>query len=317
MKLAMQLTLQESTFLSSLKDPTLILFRKQGELELVDLGDFLLYLVPTLIVPKLRSLDAQQAMLKLVRGCAISLKWDISSSDLDEMDACFRVFFGFCNSKINENQLSSSVFKPVVHYLSHISYVCRNLGPLRVYSTRSQERAIGYFKNLITRNVKTQAQASNLIQKVAIRSFLNQTLDIADEGEIIRPSSYSDNSYLDNDDDENCTAQLWIPFKTVKLENDGEEFEGVKVSKFRKALSKYYRREFSEDNINIIGDIEFVLAGRAWFDESTVISSIYSARTKGEFRRAGYFVMFDSPYLTAQFVSRRKWFALWPPGCSR
>ncbi|KAI8636535.1 hypothetical protein BD408DRAFT_437814, partial [Parasitella parasitica] len=126
--------------------------------------------------------------------------------------------------------------------------------------------------------------------------------------EIIRPSSYSDNSYLDNDDDENCTAQLWIPFKTVKLENDGEEFEGVKVSKFRKALSKYYRREFSEDNINIIGDIEFVLAGRAWFDESTVISSIYYARTKGEFRRAGYFVMFDSPYLTAQFVSRRKWF---------
>jgi hypothetical protein len=44
------------------------------------------------------------------------------------MDACFAVFFGFRNDKINQKQLSASVFKPVVHYLSHLLYKCRNLG---------------------------------------------------------------------------------------------------------------------------------------------------------------------------------------------
>lgn len=274
----------------------------------VDLGDFLLYLVPTLIVPRLGTRDAQRAVLKLVRGCAISLKWDLSFDNLNEMDACFAEFFGFCNNKINQKQLSASVFKPVVHYLSHISYVCRNLGPLRVYSTRSQERAIGYFKNMITGTVKTQAQASNLIEKVAIRSFLYQSLDIVEEGNIIRPSTFDESSYLDNLDDENCTAQFWIPFQTVQLCNDTEEFEGVQISKFRKALSKYYRRKFSNERISIVDNIDFVLAGRVWFNDYTVITSIYYARINREFRRAGYYVFFDSPYLTSQSESCRKWF---------
>ena len=103
------------------------------------------------------------------------MKWDLSIDDLvNEIDDSLAVFFGFCNDKINQKQLSASVFKPVVYYLSHILHVCRNLGPLRVYNTRSEEKAIGHFKNMITGTVKTQAQASNLIEKEAIRSVLYQ-----------------------------------------------------------------------------------------------------------------------------------------------
>jgi hypothetical protein len=83
---------------------------------------------------------------------------------------------------------------------------------LGVYSTRSQERAIGYFKNLITGTVKTGAQAFNLTEKVAIKSFPYQALDIVEEDNIIHPPTFDESSYLNNLDDENCTAQFWIPF---------------------------------------------------------------------------------------------------------
>ena len=98
------------------------------------------------------------------------------------------------------------------------------------------------------------------------------------------------------------------PFKTVQLRNDDEEFEGVQISKFRKALSKYYCREFSDDRISIVDCIDFVPARRAWFNGFTIVTSIYYARINREFRRAGYYVFFDNAYLTPQPESRRKWF---------
>jgi hypothetical protein len=112
---------------------------------------------------------------------------------------------------------------------------------LRVYRTRSQERAIDYFKNLSKRTVRTQAQASNLIEKVAIiRSFLYQSLDIVEEGSIIRPACIYESLYLNNLNNKNCAAHFWKPFKAVQLYNGDEEFEGVQISKFRKAWNKYY-----------------------------------------------------------------------------
>ena len=95
----------------------------------VDYNDFMLYIVPTLIVPKIRTRAAQQAIIKLVRGCSIALQWKLSIDNLNEMDACFQVFFVYCNSKIDQRQLSVSVFKPITHYLSHISFVCRKHNP--------------------------------------------------------------------------------------------------------------------------------------------------------------------------------------------
>ena len=201
-----------------------------------------------------------------------------------------------------------SVFKPITHYLSHRSSVCRTAGPLKVYSARSLEQSIGFFKDLITGTVKTQAQASNLIEKVAIRSFVNRSVNVVDAANIISPPSYSDDTYWDNADDESCTAQLWIPFLTVQLCDDAEEFEGVKFGILRKAMRNYYRREFSESGIVIDSDINFGLAGRAWLDKPMVISSRYYAKKNREFRRAGYYIMFDSPYFSQRFGSRRRWF---------
>jgi hypothetical protein len=69
-------------------------------------------------------------------------------------------------------------------------------------------------------------------------------LDIIEEDNIIIRSLIFDESLcLNNFVDGNCTAQFWVPFKTVQLCNDGE-FKETQIPHFQKALNKYYRHEF-------------------------------------------------------------------------
>lgn len=52
----------------------------------VDWLDFLLYIVPTLVVPFLKTRAAQQAILALVKGCSLALQWNLTEELITEMD---------------------------------------------------------------------------------------------------------------------------------------------------------------------------------------------------------------------------------------
>ena len=52
----------------------------------LDWQDFLLYIVPTLVVPHLVHRGAKKALMSLVNAVSISLQREISSQDLKEMD---------------------------------------------------------------------------------------------------------------------------------------------------------------------------------------------------------------------------------------
>ena len=52
----------------------------------VDFLDFLLFVVPTLIVPLFRSAPVRRALLNLVKGCAIALQWELTDSNINEME---------------------------------------------------------------------------------------------------------------------------------------------------------------------------------------------------------------------------------------
>lgn len=53
----------------------------------VDWLDFLLYIVPTLIVPYLPNEGVKRALLALVKGCSIALQWEITEQLINEMEA--------------------------------------------------------------------------------------------------------------------------------------------------------------------------------------------------------------------------------------
>ena len=51
----------------------------------VDWLDFLLYIVPTLVVPYLPTVGSKKATLSLIKGCALSLQWNISTLQIEEI----------------------------------------------------------------------------------------------------------------------------------------------------------------------------------------------------------------------------------------
>ena len=60
--------------------------KRTGYYRAVDWQDFLLYVVPTIVVPNLRYRRAKVAVMNLVNAVSISLQKSITSTDLDVMD---------------------------------------------------------------------------------------------------------------------------------------------------------------------------------------------------------------------------------------
>ncbi|KAI8635741.1 hypothetical protein BD408DRAFT_407680 [Parasitella parasitica] len=179
-----------------------------------------------------------------------------------------------------------------MHYLSHISWIIRRQEPLVVYSTRSQERSIGRFSDLITGKVQTHKQASNLIETVAIRNFVKRTFDTNSHLQGICPPPYSSASFLDHP---NPSNQLWEPFENHDFQNAAldETFENVTIRKIKKALAKFYRRLFSDDALAAPGALVFVVALRAWVNTIEIPCERYRKKIE-EFRRGNHQVMFRS-----------------------
>ncbi|KAI8968632.1 hypothetical protein BDB01DRAFT_733094 [Pilobolus umbonatus] len=61
------------------------LIQKVDGARAIDFIDFLLYVIPTLIVPLLEGEIVKKVLLSLVRGCSIALQWDLTESLITEM----------------------------------------------------------------------------------------------------------------------------------------------------------------------------------------------------------------------------------------
>lgn len=193
---------------------------------------------------------------------------------------------------MDRKTLSRSVFRPVQHYLIHIPHIIRKQGPLRAYSTRSMERVIGVLSKLIKSKRKGGRNASLLVERFAIRNYVNAVIDIQDELNVIRPQSYNEASFMNLSTDASG-AQLWEPFnRAISLED--QSIEGVAGATVKQVLLRYYRRS-SGVNTDAVGGNSLVVAGRLWRD-STVFSSCMYRRRMNEFSRGNHYVMFTSPY---------------------
>ncbi|OAD65336.1 hypothetical protein PHYBLDRAFT_176248 [Phycomyces blakesleeanus NRRL 1555(-)] len=244
-------------------------FAKIDGTRAVDWLYFLLYLVPTLVVPYLPNRAVKTALLSLVKGCALALQWTLTSELLDEMESYFKHWHSFLYQQVQNNTLSRSVFQPVQHYLVHIPYIIKQQGPLQCYSTCSMERVIGVFSKLIKSKSKGGRNASFLVKRFAIHNYTSTAISICDEINLIRPKPYGRESYMDLPNDPSG-AQLWEPFhQFVNLNNDS--VEGVGGPSVKEALLKYYRRTTGLTG-HEFGDSVVVVVARLWMD-STVYSS--------------------------------------------
>ncbi|OAD65390.1 hypothetical protein PHYBLDRAFT_176157 [Phycomyces blakesleeanus NRRL 1555(-)] len=257
-------------------------FAKINGIHAVDWLDFLLYLVPTLVVPYLPNRAVKTALLSLVKGCALALQWTLTSELLDEME---------------------SVFRLVQHYLVHIPYIIKQQGPLRCYSTCSMERVIGIFLKLIKSKSKGGQNASFLVERFAIHNYTSTAISICDEINLIWPKPYGRESYMDLPNDPSG-AQLWEPFHQFVNLND-DSVEGVGGPSVKEALLKYYQRT-TDLTGHEFGDSVVVVAARLWMD-STVYSSCMYQRKKNKTSRSNHYVMFTCPYRNNRNVIVHSW----------
>ncbi|OAD72690.1 C2H2-type zinc finger transcription factor [Phycomyces blakesleeanus NRRL 1555(-)] len=250
-------------------------FAKIDGTRAVDWLDFLLYLVPTLVVPYLPNRAVKTALLSLVK--------DTSST--------------------GTRFYTNNVFRPVQHYLVHIPYIIKQQGPLRCYSTRSMERVIGIFSKLIKSKSKGGRNTSFLVERFAIHNYTSMAISICDEINLIWPKPYGRESYMDLPNDPSG-AQLWEPFhQFVNLNNDS--VEGVGGPSVKEALLKYYRRTTGLTG-HEFGDSVVVVAARLWMD-STVYSSCMYRRKKNKTSHGNHYMMFTCPYRNNRNVIVHSW----------
>ncbi|SAM04410.1 hypothetical protein [Absidia glauca] len=153
----------------------------------VDWMDFLLFVVPTLIIPSLHYPEAREKLKNLIISIHLCLRWELSTSDILFIQKSIDSFQEFLIERIQLETLNRRCFKINIHYLGHIAYMVQRLGPLPSYSCRPLERTIGYYKDRklspslpgtsFQMHIETECSLNHLLaQNVQGRNGVQQTI---------------------------------------------------------------------------------------------------------------------------------------------
>ncbi|KAG2191239.1 hypothetical protein INT47_012016, partial [Mucor saturninus] len=259
--------------------------------------DFLLYVVPTLLVPLFEKKSVRKALLMLTRGCAIALQWEQTDSMILEMESCFRNWHNFLDVEISNGNLSNSIFKPNNHYLSHIGFITRKAGCMRSYSARSMERTIRKYFKLIKSKVHAGTNAGNMVERLSIRGYVNLALDTVSLLESITPIKTSLDDFIELPPTaiHNQNHQLWSPFITITT-TSSNLVDSMPINTFIRELKIYYGRSTRSIFASItIHNLTIKMAARALLF-SNIITSRMHRRIRAEHRRGNRFVLFHANY---------------------
>ncbi|CEP09925.1 hypothetical protein, partial, partial [Parasitella parasitica] len=102
----------------------------------VDNIEALLYLIPTLFVPRLQHERSKKPILALCKAASLMLKWQINANDLSLIERCLKKWFDFLKEEIENKHIIPSIMRPNMHLLYHVTYIIRSMGCLRSFSAR-------------------------------------------------------------------------------------------------------------------------------------------------------------------------------------
>ncbi|OAD70453.1 hypothetical protein PHYBLDRAFT_70627 [Phycomyces blakesleeanus NRRL 1555(-)] len=144
-----------------------------GKRKAVDWIDFLLFVVPTIVVDHFVFDRTKAAVMKLVTACRISQQWRITAANIQETEEAIGRWHAFLRCEIEEKRLKPTVFVMNQHMLVHLGYMMREMSPLRACSCRPIERTIGVYSAAIKSRKKPGKNMENLLlRKAAINHCL-------------------------------------------------------------------------------------------------------------------------------------------------
>lgn len=284
----------------------------------VDWIDFLMHVAPTVILDNLRHEDTKRAAFSLLRACSIALQWHLTEDDIRQIERyvlassfllaclhcivysfvsfrCVQQWHQFLRREVNTGKLSVAGFTANQHYLRHMSLVVRALGPLRAYSARPLERAIGQYSKMIRSRSRPGAQASNVMYKISAIRYAQRTVPA-----MRKQASLDSSMFLDAQTGPSA-PQIWTPFTTGSF--DGLfTFAGIQHQSLLRVIKQFWLRAsrlFDDAERALVGEMplrwqdltldtaNFMVADRLWKDSIVFQSLHYQAPTV---QRANHFV---------------------------
>ncbi|OAD74867.1 hypothetical protein PHYBLDRAFT_167208 [Phycomyces blakesleeanus NRRL 1555(-)] len=144
-----------------------------GKRKAVDWIDFLLFVVPTIVIDHFVFDRTKAAVMKLVTACRIAQQWRITAANIQETEEAIGCWHAFLHCEIKEKRLKPTVFVMIQHILVHLGYMMWEMSPLRAYSCRPIERTIGVYSTAIKLRKKSGKNMENLLlRKAAINHCL-------------------------------------------------------------------------------------------------------------------------------------------------
>ncbi|KAG1442969.1 hypothetical protein G6F56_010846 [Rhizopus delemar] len=266
-------------------------------------------MLPTVFIPCITHQRTRQALVQLLTALKLASQHCISFEDLAIITKNLKSWNEFLLAEIKAKGLTNAIFKPVMHYISHIPLMIQRLGPLYLYSTRSLERSIGIMKRSIKAKVKVGKNAGNVLVLLAIRSYLRQ-LPWSPEEElnlfVARP--HDDGACMNHPSGSLDDPQLWAPFKRFNLVDSGMIEREVSAASVHKALVRFYGRVSGYTASIVLDDFEIITAGRCWTSGDHVYGSLASRNFLNEFRRGNHYAFIHIPSQTLHNRPCSAWF---------
>lgn len=259
--------------------------KNSGGNRAVDYINFLLYQLPAYFVSYLSNKTTQETVINLVKACQLCMKWSISSEDLKVIKTNFESWVRFLKLQVEKKNLSPGVLKPTQHYLLHIEYIIKQNGPLRAFSARSMERAIGKYKKLLKSKSSVGENAGNVLIRLANRSYIaNLPWSVAEASNLMSARPYSGTTFKNHPLD---SSQLWEPFFEYSITRLPY---GIGAREMAQALQRFCTRVVPNAPTFDFSTTSLCVAGRAWGFGKTHFSQLYADYTN-ERRRGNSFVM--------------------------
>lgn len=191
-----------------------------------------------------------------------------------------------------EDHLNNSVFTAKNHYLSHMAYMTRLMGPMKHYSCRPTERTIKSFTTNIRSTTNPGVNSSNILfgrattNQHGLQELVSGSVDPEVEP---LPGNVS---FLELADGQDNYPQLWDPSQKETMLIDGEVMPGLSDNVLLSAVQSYYRRLYPGQPVHCsVNTVR--LAGRMWSDSNVYSSRLYRNQHQ-QVTAADNFVLFEA-----------------------
>ncbi|KAG1436241.1 hypothetical protein G6F56_013642 [Rhizopus delemar] len=189
--------------------------------------------------------------------------------------------------------LTSRVFTPNNHYLTHIPYMIEQMGPLRFISCRASERNIKtHTRNIRSASKPSENASNNILKREVLQSCgIKESMD-----EQPHVTNHPDSFCCLDPNDPNGPA-LWEPASSfVTLEN-GTVCGGLNDDVIVRALQTCYSR-LGDHVVHVdLENYHVLLAKRLWLHSFVISSALYRKHLHLDIR-ADNFVLFETGIYT-------------------